>query len=346
MSCHSLQFALLLCALGGACHKSRSSSDAPLLASSRIGPEGGVLTVDGGEQRGLILTVDPGVLAETVNFRVLEVVPMRLPDGAVLSSDGVVASPFRIEPADLVLRQSVTLRVPYRSANIRNTGPGNVELTQVSPYNSRGYDPEAIDVENGWVEVGVKSFGDFAVVVAPFTQNLLDYQPNVGEVATMTGGFALEVAAEPASSPFVDPGAVQWRLTGPQLDESLIFIGGNLVGRRAGNGAWLEVWDEEFSPFQQAGAGFVIPTAGVMQVQAPVGALPIGASVMPFGLYRFEPPVMFDGSLEREVMKLSINVAYSRADLGAGERQLVFWLSPNKGLLQVSVDGVIYDRIL
>ena len=284
---------LLACALAGACHKA-SSSGIPLLASSRIGPAGGVLLVESGKQDGLIMTVAPGVLSETVDFQVLDVT-----NEVVATGPGAVSAPplsdagwpFRIEPADLVLSQAVTLRIPYQPANIANTGPGNVELRQANVYTSRGYDPEAINATDGWIEVGIKTFGRFEVVLGPVVNDLLDYEPALGEVVTLTGGFEFAVEEDAPASPFATSGARQWRLTGPQFDERILMSDGNIVGRRSEAGSWLEVWSDPYSPYQLANCSLPNPQPSVMQVQVPIGALGIGASVIPFGFYQFALPL-------------------------------------------------------
>ena len=333
--------AILVCALAGACHKS-SSSGAPILASSRLGPAGGVLIVESGNQAGLILTVEPGVLPAFVDFRILDYVPEPLPPGVVNGFADQVALPFRIEPQDLVLDQNVRLRVPYQPTAVTGTGPGNVELNQVSPYTTRGYDPDVVNAVEGYVEVGVKTFGRFQVVPGERIDSL-EYVPAVGSVMSLSGGFEFEVRGAAPASPFV--GSTEWRITGPQFDENVIISGYEVVGRSSDSGNWLELWGNPFSPFQTTGPGFVTPSTGVMQVQAPIGSLTIGASVLPFGFISYELPLDYNGVLLRDVLKVALNVAYSRADLGAGERRMIYWFSPTAGLVRVSIDGLIYDRI-
>ena len=87
------------------------------------------------------------------------------------------------------------------------------------------------------------------------------------------------------------------------------------------------------------------PQPASAEVQNPVGSPGIGGTVMPFGYYVFSEPLEFAGELELDVLKLVVDVAYVRHDLGSGERRMTFWLSPTSGLLSVMVDGVIYDRI-
>ncbi|MFT4514025.1 MAG: hypothetical protein ACI89X_000312 [Planctomycetota bacterium] len=336
----STKLALLACALAGACHKS-SSSGAPILASSRIGPEGGVLIVASGNQAGLILTVDPGVLTAFVDFQIRDFVP---DPGVGSVVDAGVALPFRIEPEDLVLSQNVRLHLPYQPTAVFGTAPGNVEVNQVSPFTARGYNPEVVSVTEGFVEIEVKTFGQFRVVIGERVDPL-DYVPPVGVVTQLGNGYEFEVKDAAPMSEFAAQFAKEWRITGPQFDESVIFVGYDVVGRLSESASWLEIWDDSFRPFQLTGSGFVLPTTGIMQVQSPIGQPSLGASVLPFGFMSYELPVEYNGVLLRDIMKVALNVAYSRADLGTAERQMIYWFSPSVGLLQVSIDGIIYDRI-
>lgn len=336
--------ALLAALAAGACRNS-SSGGAAVFASSRIGPAGGVLVVESGKQAGLILTVAPGVLTETVDFRVRDYIPPPLPPGVV---SGMVEPPgfaFVLEPEDLVLDQNVRLRLPYQPTAIQGTGPGNVEVVQTSPFTTRGYDPVAVDVGEGFCEIDIKTFGRFQVVSMP-PVDPLSYVPPSGVVAEFDGGLTFEVRDVAGGPPFVASTLKQWQLTGSFLDEGLLFDGYQIVGRVSESASWLEAWSEPFSPFQVSGqSGFVIPSASPMQVQAPIGSLSLGASVQPFGFMSYELPEEFDGELLRDILKVGINVDYARQDLGSASRDVVFWFSPSRGILRVSIDGMVFDRI-
>lgn len=310
----------------------------------RIGPEGGALVVTSGNQQGLTMTVDPGVLTFWVDFRIRDILPESLPPGVLSYSWPSPGLPFRIEPADLVLSSSVRLHMPYQPTVISGTGPGNVEVNQVSPFTARGYDPDVVDALEGFVEIDIKTFGQFQVVTGERIEPL-DYVPPVGVVTQLSNGFEFEVQDVAPQSQFAALGAKQWCITGPLFDESVIFHVYDVVGRSSGLSNWLEIWDSPFAPFQSTGTAFVIPSASVMQVESPLGARSTGASVLPFGFMSFELPREYDGVLRRDVLKLALNVAYSRVDLGAAERRMIYWFSPSVGLLQVSIDGVIYGRI-
>ena len=302
------------------------------------------MVVESGKQAGLVLEIPAGVLTEAIEFRITDRPFQPLPPGAAVSPPQV-GYPFRIEPAALVVDTKCRLRVPYQPSSVSFAGPGNVVVNQVSPFAERDYDPEDLSVTEAWVEIGIKTFGEFQVRLGPQVTSLLDYTPPMDQVATLTGGFAFVVESEPTTSPFVAPEAQQWHLIGPTMDESVIFVNGLIVGRRSESQNWLEIWDEPYGPYQTPGPGFAIPQPGIMQVQAPIGTLGVGASLMQLGSYVFGEPREYNGGLQLDVLKLTINVAYNRADLGNGERQLTFWLSPTEGLLSVMIDGVVYDRI-
>ncbi|MCK5945554.1 MAG: hypothetical protein KAI24_26425, partial [Planctomycetes bacterium] len=104
---------LAACALAAGCSKSRSSGTGAL-AVSTIGPEGGIVVVDGGSQQGLVLEVPAGALSEPVQFFVYdEVLPLsptapgnQTPGSQANGSEPTstapqAGQPFRIEPVDL-----------------------------------------------------------------------------------------------------------------------------------------------------------------------------------------------------------------------------------------------------
>lgn len=338
---------LLACALFGACSGSSDSTDATILASTRIGPAGGLLVVEGGQQDGLVLEIPPGVLTEAYEFRVVQA-PMSvepMPAGSTAVVGPLAGYPFRIEPSTLVVDTQCRLRIPYLPATSSFSGPGNVVINQINPWTARSYDPENLSIVDRWVEIGVKTFGQFQVNPGPQPNNLLDYTPPLGEVFALEGGFSFSVDEEPMSSPFADPAAQQWRLVGPSFDEAVIFNNGLILGRRSELANWLELWDDPYNPYQTPGPGFAISQPTTMQVQAPIGLLGVGAALMTLGSYVYSEPFEYNGQLQLDVLKLSLNVAYNRLDIGSGERRITYWLSPTEGLLRVMMDGVIYERI-
>ena len=337
--------ATVILAVAGGCSRSRSSVPS-VVTSARIGPEGGVLVVDdGGPLDGLVVTVDPGVLSEPVEFRIVdEYVPP--PPGGVSSPVQVppLGRPFRIEPIDLVLRENVGLLVPYSPNSVFQTGPGNVELRQVSPYTTRTYIPRAVDAAEGRIEVGVKTFGSFRVWQGPTVLDPADYMPPIGQVATCAGGLRFVVEPMDPASPLASPGGVYWRVTGPAIDEALVVVDRHIVGRRAFPDYWRETWDEPYYPFASADVAMFDLHVQTMLVESPLGNPPLGGAVMPLGYLEWLPPQEYDGRLLLDVAKLTLNVAFDRAD-GSGERRLALWLAPGQGLVSLAVDDIVYARI-
>jgi len=337
-------FALVACVFAVACSKSSSSGTAAV-GVSRIGPEGGILVIDRGGQNGLVLEVPAGAVEQPTDFRVFEE-PLTLPDGTQVLSIALPAGlPFRIEPIDLVSPVSMRLRMPYQPAGAQLTGAGNVDVRQVNPWTTREYDPEAIDAIAGWVEISVKTLGRFQVLPAESPENRRDYVPALGSVTELAGGYQFSVVEEVTPSPYVGLGAEQWAITGPGLDERLIVVGNTIVGRRSEPLVWLESWSEPYDPFGNPEDALASMMTQSAQVSAPVNQQFTGASVLPLGYFQYALPQTYQGELLTDIGRLTINVAYNRTDLGSGERQLSFWLSPVYGLLQLSIDGTIYDRI-
>lgn len=336
-------YALVACAFAAAC--SDSSSGTGALAVSRIGPEGGIVVVERGSQQGLVLEVPPGTVDQPTDFRIIEEL-LSLPDeNQLVTVGGQAGQPFRIEPIDLVTTESMRLRVPYQPGGISGTGTGNVDVRQINPWATRDYDPEAVDPLEGWVEISIKTLGRFQVVLAMGPQDRSDYLPAFGSVAQLTGGYEFRIEPELTPSPYVGLGAEQWTIVGPDFDERLIVVDNRIVGRRREPLVWLETWTEPYDPFGdpvQALSNMVVQPA---QVSAPVNQQFTGASVMPLGYFQYGLPQTYAGELLTDVGRLTLNVAYNRSDLGSGERQLTLWLSPVYGVLQLSIDGIVYDRI-
>ena len=83
-----------------------------------------------------------------------------------------------------------------------------------------------------------------------------------------------------------------------------------------------------------------------MQVQAPAtNPTTLGAGLTFYGYLEWGLPRMLDGREVRDVMILEMDIGYDRADIGIGERKLRLWLAPGEGLLQLAIDGVVYERI-
>ncbi|MCK5943803.1 MAG: hypothetical protein KAI24_17595, partial [Planctomycetes bacterium] len=225
------------------------------------------------------------------------------------------------------------------------TGAGNVDVRQINPWTTRDYDPEAVDAIEGWVEITTKTLGRFQVIAAASPAAPQDYMPPIGAVVDFPGGWRFEVEEEPAGSVYAGLNAEQWTITGPAFDERLIVVDDRIVGRRREPQVWLESWSEPYDPFRDPTVAIDGLSTQPAQVSAPISQQFIGATIMPLGYFQFALPRSYDGELLTDVGKLTINVAYVRSDLGTGERRLAFWLSPDRGVLQMSVDGVVYERI-
>lgn len=336
---------LLACTVLAACHESSSSTTVNLMASSRIGPEGGLVVVQGGQQDGLVLEIPPGVFAEPVAISVAQgAAPIVSPDPAAAAPQ-LVGFPFVIEPSSLVMATECRLRVPYQPSVIEGTGPGNVVVHGSSPTLTRRYAPNDVSVADGWVEVGIRRFGRFQAEVGDRADSLLDYTPTIDLVVPLTDGFQFVVNQDPVGATLTDPAIQQWRLTGPAFDESVVFLNGEVLGRRSVAGLWLEEWGESYDPYQTPEVGFAVPQPLTSLVHAPLGVSANHGSLMAFGSFVYTEPIEFNGSLELDVIRLTLDVAYNRFDLGAGERRMDWWLSPRSGLLRVAVDGQVYERL-
>lgn len=341
----SRALAPLLCATlslaSAGCHRSGSSS-APVLASTAIGPEGGTLTVTSGPENGLVLTVPAGALAARVEFRVLadyEVPPPLLATSQALTP----GRPLRIEPQTTEFAVPATLRLPYLPQYVTETGPGNVRVRQVSPFATRDHEPAMVDAVAGWAQIGVRTLGRFQVVTGPRTANLADYLPALGAVADLGDGFSFAIEAVPPESPYA-PSGRQWRLRGPGVDDRLVFVDTRIVARESDLPSWRERWAAPFDPFVAVGAvpiGATVPT----QIEQPIGSgLLTPARIVATGWRRFGEPRTFGGRLVLDVLRLSIDLAWERSDIGVGQRSYVFWFAPGDGLLAFAQDGVVRER--
>ena len=334
---------LALVALTAACGRSDSSTTAALGVAT-IGPAGGILVVDRGQQQGLVLEVPAGAVARPTEFRVAAEGGGGSPSAPTGSGIPAVAAPLRIEPTDLVSPVSMRLRIPYEPANVSGTGAGNIDVRQKNAALSRDYDPEDIDAVAGWVEISVKTLGRFEVVVAPTPADLLSYLPPVGEVASLEDGFAFTVEPEPVLSPLSGLDVLAWSVVGPSFFEQIVVGGASILGRRSG-ALWAEEWSIPYDPFGDPGealANMITQTAAVTDFT--VFSI-VSAAVTPLGYFQYALPIRYDEQLYTDIGQLVVNVAYDRPDLGVGERQVTMWLSPEVGLLRLAVDGVSYDRV-
>ena len=334
---------LALGALVAACGSS-GSADPAALGVATIGPRGGLLVVDRGLQQGLVLEVPAGAVTAPTAFRVVVEGDAGSPSAPAGASVPAIAPPLRIEPADLVSPVSMRLRLPYEPDNVTGTGAGNVDVLQDNPWVSRVYDPAAVDASAGWVEVSVKTLGRFEVVAAPTPADRRDYLPAPGLVATLEGGMSFAVEDELASSPLAGAGVTALSIVGPAVDEQVVVAGSSVFGRRGGT-VWVEEWINPYDPFEDPGVALSNMQPQTAYVTNLLASSTLGATVLPLGYFQYALPIQYDGQLFTDIGKLILNVAYDRADLGVGERQLVMWLSPEAGLLRLSVDGVSYDRL-
>jgi len=326
---------LAVAVVSAACSRSSAEVAAPL-AVATIGPAGGLVVVDRGNQRGLILEIPAGALAAPAEFRVLdELQPLA----------AQVGRPFRIEPVDLVASESMVLRVPYEPANVLEAGPGDVDVRQTNPWTTRLHDPVDVDPVEAWVEIATKTLGRFQVeAAAPVVGGRAAYLPKLGDVVELAGGIQFAVGEEGAYwSPLAGQGATYWAITGPGLDERLILSGDLLVGRGGGQ-AWVEEWSLPVDPLAGPGAALAGLASQIAMVTTYPNPLPTGATVTPLAYFQYDVPLVYQGVLYTDLAKVAVDVAYDRQDLGVGERQLTFWLSATEGLLRLAIDGVAYDR--
>ena len=322
----------LVAVLVSSCGSSSSSSSAPVVASTTIGPSGGVLVVDTGAQAGLVMTVPAGALRAPTQFRVVDRSADLPPEARALSLEPAVGLPFRIEPDDVFTAVPVTLRLPYRPGRVADIAPGNVRVQQASAFAELVREPESVDVGAAQLEFRTREFGAFQVVPGPRTDDVLDYAPVVGDFATLEGGFSFFVEAVPPAAPVFVGAATRWRIVGPGFDERLYFDGRTLLGRESFQ--WNEVWQDGYDPWRSPEVALQDPFA----TTALVGGTEAAMSAL--GFRQFSAPQQFGGRLYFDVVRLAIDVAYDRDDIGSGQRRYSFWLAPEIGLLELSIDGV------
>jgi hypothetical protein len=336
----------LLFLLGVACSGSRSDSSPPILAAATIGPEGGVLTVDTGVQAGLGLTIPAGALTEPTVVAIRDLTPVRTP-GAMSPASSVPppGQPFLIEPSGLRFEQLATLRVPYRTMLVFETGPGNVRLRQVRNGITIDYEPTVVDVSTGYLEAPIRHLARYQVVQGLPVQ-LASYRQAPGTAVALADGFTFAVEDVPAESPFATPTARRWRITGPEDTALLYFDDEQLRGRESPTDNWREIWNQPYPVWTPA---LLAPTVGALTttigVQLPIGAPSIGGQMTVSGMWNWSEPRPVGDRLLLDVVQLQVSLAWNRQNLDIGQRQYRFWFAPGVGLIAFGQDGVVHRRL-
>lgn len=339
LACRSLP--LLLLAM--ACSRTSSSPPPTVLAGGTLGPAGGVLEVMDGKQAGLRLTVPPGALLDPVEVRVVDV-EVVLPAGLLATSYAPdPAAPFRLEPVGLYLERPATLRLPYDPTRILGTGRGNVRVRQQRSDATVDHEPPLVDVVAGRVEITTQTFGRFQVVRGPRTTSIVAYQPPLDAVVPLADGWSFVATAVPATSPFAAAEAVQWQLTGPAFEERWMFDGLLLRGRELPP-LWRETWDQPVAIWQDTESVVPQATTTTMQVNVPIAVPGLGGSMTVLGAQSWDAPRPLGDRLAYDVVRLQVNLAWNRHDIGTGQREYVFWFAPEVGLLALGIDGVVHAR--
>jgi hypothetical protein len=337
---------LLLLALA-ACSGSGSGTVSPVLATTTIGPEGGELAIDSGPQAGLRLTVPPGALAAPTRLSVRDVSADPPPGTYATSFAPVPGRPFVLEPAGLRLEERATLRMPYRVANVVSTAPGNVRVRELRGGNAVEYEPDVVDVDTGFVEMPIRFLSQYCVVVGPRVTNIASYWTVPGLVP-LEDDMSFEVGPADPASPFASPQGVRWRIRGTGFDESLYFDGELLLGRESAIDNWRERWAQGVHVWTRADVasptGTIVQSTVVEPILGTTGATP--GQITVFGSWAWAAPRTVAGTSLRDVLQMRLSLAWSRADLGVGQREYLFWFAPNRGLLAIAQDGVVRSRTM
>jgi hypothetical protein len=335
---------LLLLAVA-ACSGSGSGDVTPVLATTTIGPQGGVLEIDSGPQRGLRLTVPPNALPAPTRVSVRDVERTTPPGTYATSYLAPPGRPFVIEPLGLRLEERATLRMPYRVGNVVRTAPGNVRARERRMGNAIDYEPDVVDLQDGFIELPIRFFSEYCVVTGPIAPTIESYWTVPGLVV-LEDGMTFEVGPPEAGSPFATPTGLRWRIRRGNVDDSLYFDATQIVGRESASEDWRERWSQGVYPWTRADA--VTPAAGITQtieVQRPIGAATSTPGQMTaFGVWSWAEPRTVDGTRSFDVLQLRLVLAWNRADLGVGQREYLLWFAPNRGLLALSQDGVVRAR--
>jgi hypothetical protein len=333
---------LLLLAV--ACSGSRSDGGTPILVTSTIGPEGGVVVVDSGPQRGLRLTFPPGAVPAPTVIRIRDVSANPPLGTYALQSVPVPGKPFVIEPAGLRLDVQATLRAPYVVNNVRDTAPGNVLVRELRSGNAIEHEPELVDIAGGFVELSIRHLTQYVVKTGPVTPDRDSYL-RVPGVIQLGNDATFEARDIDAASPFAVSGGRHWRIRLPQRDESLFFDPDGLRGRESVGDGWRERWPQSVPVLLRADE--VVPSSAItqqIQVERPIGAPPVPGQMTAFGMWSWAEPRVVAGRMLRDVLQLRVTLAWMRTDLGVGQRVYLFWFAPNVGLVALSEDGVGYAR--
>jgi hypothetical protein len=319
-----------------ACRADRNDGPDRTLAAVRLGPAGGRIEVTEGRYAGLRLVVPAGALAAPVTVRMHQ--PPPPPDGTF--SPAVVPGPgpfVDIEPAALQFAVPATLRLPYVVQGLAGLGIGNVRADYVGPGGRGTIEPEVVDVEAGLAELSITRLGSYGLVRGARATSVFDYfgPDAVGLPLTDGRTFTLARAPVPQLGAAV---CMHWTLddVDDQDTETALLDGQflNVLGRASG-ADWIEVWN----PAVQR----VIATAHVFAPRATATPLLTGA-VAVASRVDLGPPVRVGEREFRDVLRVSVDIAWQRADLGDGARQTVYWFAPGVGLVQVERDGVVSVR--
>lgn len=334
-ACIILAPALLL----AGCHGS-GADGAPVLAAATIGPDGGVIAIDGGVQEGLVLTIPPGSLAEPTRVLIRDGT-RALPPGTAATTEGPgVARPFFLEPAGLALAVPGTLRAPYRVVGIEGTAPGNVRLREVRSGGAIDHDPLAVDAVAGFVEHPIRFLSWFQVRLGDVAPGITSYWPAVGAVAPLTNGwsFAVSDALPPPALPNLP--TLCWRILGPGGEERFWFAHDALVGREHLPSGMREAWAVPFpvwTPAQQATLG---GASVAIEVSYGGSSLQHQGMMTAFSMWHWTMPRAVGASLLRDVVRLHLSLVREVAGFGVEQRDYRFTFAPGIGLVALSVDGV------
>lgn len=176
---------------------------------------------------------------------------------------------------------------------------------------------------------------------APAGAGLHDCLGPAEATVELADGWTFASGPVDAASPFAGLVARQWRLTGPDLDETWFFDDLQIVGRETSG--WRETWKEP-GPWSEFTFGEPLWTIVGVQVEAPIGAPPTAGTLGMFHTWRWDLPRAVGDALATDVVRLEAAQSWERADLGTGQRQHVFWFSPAHGLVAIAVDGVVHER--
>jgi hypothetical protein len=332
--------------LAVACSHSRSENSAPVLAAATIGPDGGQVAVVGGTQDGLRLTIPAGALSEPTEIRVRDTSLSPAPGLYATSMAPVPGRPFTLEPVNLRLEVLATLRAPYLVPNVVETAPGNVVLRQARNGNVIDLEPAAFDLNEGWIEVPLRTLSQCNVVRGPTQQNVAAYWQAMGTTVALADGYSFAVEAVPTGSPFAAADAYRWRITAPGVNDLIYFRGNAVVGRESVLADWREVWTNGYTVWDHSVAG--LPPGSfttAMAVHNPISGLPIAGAMTAGGLWSWSGPRTIGGTTLRDVVQLTLSLAWNRHDLGIGQRQHAFWFAPGVGLLGFAEDAVTRARL-